>query len=339
VARAHSRVLVALERGPSVGAETVSELAAEAVELVVGVARVGATFGAGAQDGRGWLIDQLLRRLGSYEDAVLAGEVTYGVWCEQAEEPAGRMREAISCLSRGAMTSEVVLVSLRVAAVDLASLLVRLAANARASGSAGEAPEERSAALDATLEAVTTELAARAQQVEWPVDDGADVVAHHLAAGLRVRVSRETLRGLSAGSPDDHLDAAVLTGLRDAWLALATNEFAAVAALDAQLGTPTYDERFGSLSRAVAEGAANVICGARLIGRPEAFRHRGAWRHQAVALTYALEAYVAGIRGDAPSLAQAQLIALTRLVRATVAITMIDLSRAHTRPITVRPKR
>jgi hypothetical protein len=231
------------------------------------------------------------------------------------------------------------LVSLRVAAVDLASLLVRLAANARASGSAGEAPEERSTALDATLEAVTAELAARAEQVERPVDDRADVVAHHLAAGLRVRVSQETVRGLSASSPDDHLDAAVLNGLRDAWLALAKNEFVAVAALDAQLGTPTYDERFGSLSRAIAEGAANVICGARLIGRPEAFRHRRAWRHQAVALTYALEAYVAGIRGDAPGLAQAQLIALTRLVRATVAITMIDLSQAHMRPTNVRPKR
>jgi hypothetical protein len=218
-------------------------------------------------------------------------------------------------------------------------LLIRLAANARASGSAGDAPEERSAALDATLEAVTAELAARAQQVERPVDDRADVVAHHLAAGLRVRASQETLRGPSASSPDDHLDAAVLTGLRDAWLALATNEFVAVGALDAQLDTPTYDERFGSLSRAIAEAAANLICGARLIGRPEAFRHCRAWRHQAVALTYALEAYIAGLRGDAQSLAHAQLIALTRLVRATVAITMIDLSRAHTRPLTVTPKR
>ena len=72
-----------------------------------------------------------------------------------------------------------------------------------------------------------------------------------------------------------------------------------------------------------------MICGARLIGRPGAFRHRRAWRHQSVALTYALEAYVAGLSGHAPSLAQAQLIALTRLVRATVAIALIDLARGQ----------
>jgi hypothetical protein len=47
VARAHSRLLVALENGPNVGEDTVSQLAAEAVELVVGVARVGARFGTG----------------------------------------------------------------------------------------------------------------------------------------------------------------------------------------------------------------------------------------------------------------------------------------------------
>jgi hypothetical protein len=125
--------------------------------------------------------------------------------------------------------------------------------------------------------------------------------------------------------------------LRDAWLRLATNEYVAIAALDARLDTPTYNGRSGSLSTAIAEAAANVICGARLIGRPEAFRHRRAWRHQAVALTYALEAYVAGLRGHAPSLAQARLIALTRLVRATVAITMINLSCAQTLPIDASP--
>jgi len=51
-----------------------------------------------------------------------------------------------------------------------------------------------------------------------------------------------------------------------------------------------------------------------------------------VALTYALEAYVAGLRGHAPSLAQAQRIAMTRLVRATVAIALIDLRRGQAIP-------
>ena len=331
LARAHSQFLVVLESGSEIGQDTVSQLAREAVELLLAVARVWATFATRGEDRRGALVDQLRRRLSSHEDAVLAGEVTYCVWSEQAEEPSVRMRHAITCLSRDATTSEGDLLSLRIAAVDLASLLVQLAANAAAGGRAGEAREERSTALDRTLSAVTAELACHAQNVERPVDDRGDIVAHHLAAGLRVRVSQETLHGLSAGSPDRPTDPAVLAGLRDAWLRLATNEYVAVAALDAQLVAPAYDERFGSLPTAIAEGAANVMCGARLIGRPGAFRHRRAWRHQAVGLTYALEAYVAGLRGHAQSLAQAQLITLTRLVRATVAIALIDL-RGDTLP-------
>jgi hypothetical protein len=302
------------------------------VELVVAVARVWGTFGTRADDRRGALVELLRRRLGSHEDAVLAGEVTYSVWSEQAEEPAVRMRQAITRLSRDTTASEGDLLSLRIAAVDLASLLLRLAANAAASGRAGEAAETPPATLAAKLSAVTTELAARAQKVERPVDDRADVVAHHLAAGLRVRVSQQTLQALSVVSADQQTESTALDGLRDAWLRLATNEYVAVAALDAQLEEPTYRQRFGSLSTAIAEGATNVICGARLTARPDAFRHRRAWRHQTVALTYALEAYIAGLRGDTPSLAQAQLITLTRLVRATVALVMIDLRRASIAP-------
>ena len=59
------------------------------------------------------------------------------------------------------------------------------------------------------------------------------------------------------------------------------------------------------MTSAIVEGAANVLSGARLASRPDAFRHRSAWRHQTVALTYAFEAYVAGLRGDAPSFERA----------------------------------
>jgi len=329
LARAHSRLLVALESGSGSGEDAVSQLAAEAVELILAVARFWATFGTRVQDGRGAMVDLLRRRLGAREDAVLAGEVTYCVWSEQAEEPAVRMRQAIARLSRNATTSEGDLLALRIASVDFASLLVQLAANAAASGQAGGAPEAPSAELAAKVSSVIGELPSHAQEFERPVSDRADVVAHHLAAGLRVRVSQETLRRWAATSLSRGDDPTVLDGLRDAWLRLATNEYVAVAALDAQLYTPTYNERLEHLDGAIAESAANVICGARLAGRPAAFRHRQAWRHQAVALTYALETYVAGLRGDAPSLARAQRITLTRLVRATVAIALIDLGRDH----------
>jgi hypothetical protein len=329
LARAHSRLLVALESRSTVGEDVVSQLATEAVELLLAVTRVWATFEARVEDQRGAMADLLQHRLSSHEDAVLAGEITYSVWREQAEEPAARMRQAIARLSRNATTPEGDLLSLRIASVDFASLLVQLAANAAASGQAGGAPEEPSAELAAKVSSVIGELASHAQEVERPVSDRADVVAHHLAAGLRVRVSQETLQRLGAISPGRIADWTLVERLRDPWLRLATNEYTAVAALDAQLATPTYNERSEHLASAIADAAANVICGARLAGRPAAFRHRQAWRHQAVALTYALEAYVAGLRGHAPSLAQAQRITLTRLVRATVAIALIDLARDH----------
>jgi hypothetical protein len=332
LARVHSHFLVALESGSKIGQDTVSQLATEAVELILAVARVWGTFGTRTNDGRTALADQLRRRLAAQEDAVLAGEVTYSVWSEHAEEPSAAMRHAIACLSRDSTAFQGDLLSLTVAAVDLTALLVRLAANAATSGRGSEAPEQRSAALDAKLGAVTAELAARAQDVERPADQRGDVVAHQLAAGLRVCFSQGMLQRSSAHSTDRTAHPADLEGLRDAWLGLATNEYVAVAALDSQLETPSYDKSFGSLSAIVVEGAANVICGARLIGRPGAFRHPRAWRHQAVALSYALEAYIAGLRGHAPSLAQAQLIALTRLVRATVAIVLIDLARAQALP-------
>ena len=200
LARAHSRLLVALESGSGSGEDAVSQLAAEAVELILAVARFWATFGTRVQDGRGAMVDLLRRRLGAREDAVLAGEVTYCVWSEQAEEPAVRMRQAIARLSRNATTSEGDLLALRIASVDFASLLVQLAANAAASGQAGGAPEEPSAELAANVSSVIGELPSRAQEVERPVSDRADVVAHHLAAGLRVRVPQETLRRWAATS-------------------------------------------------------------------------------------------------------------------------------------------
>jgi hypothetical protein len=327
LARAHSRFLVALESGSKVDPDTVSQLAAQAVELLVAVARVCGTFGARAEDRRAWLADQLRRRLAAQEDAVLAGEVTYRVWSAHGERPSAAMRQAIARLSRDATGSQGDLLSLSIAAVDLASLLVRLAANAAATGRAGDAPEPRSPALDAKISAVTDTLAARAREVEQPVHKHGDLVAHHLAAGLRVRPNQGLLKRTRAASPAQAVDPADLESLREAWLGLATHEYVAVAALGGQLETPAYDTSSGSLPTVILEGAANLICGARLLGRPGASRHPRGWRHQTVALTYAVEAYAAGLRGHAPSLRQAQLIALARLVRATVAIVLIDLHR------------
>ena len=212
------------------------------------------------------MVDLLRRRLSTHEDAVLAGEITYSVWREQAEEPAVRMRQAITRLSRRASEPEPDLLALRIASADFASLLVQLAANAAASGQAGGAPEEPSAELAAKLSSVIGELASHAHEVERPVSDRADVVAHHLAAGLRVRFSQETLQDWAQARRDESL-----TG--PCWIVarpVAASRDARVhghAALDAQLATPTY-ERSEHLANAIADAAANLIYGARLAGWP-----------------------------------------------------------------------
>jgi hypothetical protein len=327
-----SRLLVALDGAPSVGSDLVSESVADAVRLMLVVAALRQTANRRCGDQRAELVEQLRRRLSAHEDGVLAGEITYAMRLEEAEQAALALRHAIARVSGDERTRASDLVSLRLASVDLAALLVLAAANAAASGTASEAPEQRTAALDRTLRKTTRELAARAQEVELPVDARGDVVAHHLAAALRVRVAQETLDCLAASSASAEADTACLDEAREAWLRLATNEYVAVTALDDQLEIPTYEETFGTLDRAIETGAANVICGGRLLSRPGAFRHRRAWGHHAIGLTYALEAYVAGLRGDTPSFAQAQLIALTRLIRATASIAVIELRRADVLP-------
>jgi hypothetical protein len=331
LARTHSRLLVALDGRSNAGVDSVSELVAVAVKLLQGVSALCEAYGQRAVDVRSELDEALAQRLDAHEHGVLSGELSYCVRAAEADERAALTRKLLAGLSRETSPSPVGLRLLRSAAVDVAALVVRVAGNAAAGGRGDQAPEVRSAILDQTLIAVSLELAARARAVERAVDGRGDVVAHHLAAGLRMRVSEKTLPVLApadAGASErSRPDAA-----RGAWVVLATHEYVAVNALDGQLEVPTYRKRFTGLTEAIVEGAANVVCGGRLAGRPSAFRHREAWGHHAVALTYALEAYVGGLRGDPGSFARAQLIALTRLVRAVAAIALLEIRRAGEQP-------
>ena len=106
-----------------------------------------------------------------------------------------------------------------------------------------------------------------------------------------------------------------------------------MVALDDDLPSPSYQQRFGTLGAAVVGGANNVLCAARLVDRPEAFRMRPAWGRQSLALSHALESYIDGLRGLRPHEAfeRSQLIVLTRVIRAAAAIAVIDLRRGAIR--------
>jgi hypothetical protein len=335
VARAHSHLLVVLDPRSNDATDTVSELVSDTATLLERALAAASAPGRDSRLGSGF-DDALAGRLGAHEHGVLAGELTYGVRVEEADAAAARLREVVAALASQTALSHGGLLSLRIAAVELSALLVRAAGNAAAGGGAAAAPESRSAALDRALRAIEHELASRAHAAGPPVDERGDVASHHLAAALRVQASGRTVRAIaSAGS--DGAPEHVLNAAREAWLVLATHEYVAVVALDGHLDVPTW-ERFGSVTSAIVEGAANVLSGARLASRPDAFRHRSAWRHQTVALTYAFEAYVAGLRGDAPSFERAQLMVLTRLIRAVAAIALLDLRQTASLPTNGRAK-
>ena len=324
VARAHSHLAVALDPRSNDATDTVSELVSDTAALLERALAVSSANG-GDRDAVGGFDDALARRLGAHEQGVLAGELTYGVRVEEADAAAARLRELVAGLGDQAALSHGGLLPLRLAAVELAALLVRAAGNAAVGGRAGEAPEPQSPALDLALRAIEHELARRANAAGPPVHERGDVATHHLAAALRVRAPERTLHTI-ASTGSDRTPGPAVDAKREAWLVLGTHEYVAVVAIDGRLDAPTW-ERFGSLTGAIVEGAANLACGARLASRPDAFRHSSAWRHQTVALTCAFGAYVAGLRGDAPSVERAQLIVLTRLIRAVAAIALLDLRR------------
>lgn len=327
IARAHSRLLVALDDRARPGEQLVSELLQAAVELLVAVAELRSPERSAEQQ-RTALSDQLWRFLNGHEESVLAGELTYEIWAEEGAGPAARIRQAIAGASGAEGISLGATVSAGTSAVEMAALLVRAAANLTISHQASRAPEQRPPGLDRQLQSIEDELAATARAMKRPLAAHADAVAHHLAAGLRVPMAIESMEELERASLVGEADPALLENARSGWLRLATLEYIAVTALADQLDAPAHDTRFGSLSAAIQAAAAHVLCDARLTGRPRAFRHHRAWRAQMTALSYALEVYVAGVRGHTPSLAQAQLIVLTRLARAVAAIVTLDLCRS-----------
>ncbi|MGD9734021.1 MAG: hypothetical protein AB7V58_00180 [Solirubrobacterales bacterium] len=317
----------ALESQSALGDPEYSALVASAAELL---ALVTAIWGVN-RPGRGrreTLVDLLERRLSAHERAVLEGELTYAVSPSEAEEPAARLGKLASRLSAGGELSDSHLVALQEAALALAALQVRAAGNIATAGAASEAAEPSDPRVRGLLRRISAEVGAPAEEGLRRAPAGHDAVALHLGAGLRLLVSRRAVRGFASKPQGAAGLAAFLQGARVAWLELARTEHVVVVALDRELNVPTYEERFGSLAAVIIEGAQNVLCGSRLATRAEDFRHDKAWSSQAVGLSFVMESYIRGLRGVPDGFEQAQLIALTRLVRAVAAIALIDLHRS-----------
>lgn len=334
---ADAAVLAALGSSADAEEADVFKLIAGTVELLETVAAAWADHGHW-RDRREVLFGLLARRLSAHERALLEGELTYAISAQEAEQPGGNLRVLAARLSSGGGFSNDHLVTLQETALALAAMQVRAAGNMATSRRAGEAPARRADQVDDLVHGIVAKVSTTAKEGLRRAPDDHDVVALHVGTGLRLVASRPTLGGFDSRPIGEASSAAFLCRARDAWLELARLEHVVVSALDRELQTPTYEERFGGLEAAIADGAANVLYGARLVSRPESFRQVKAWSAQAIGLSYGLEAYIRGLRGVADGFGQAQLMVLTRLVRAVVAIVALDLCRAASVPSNGRAK-
>lgn len=293
-ARAHGTLVRALEGRTTVGEDTAAAMVDEASELLLAVSDV---VRRDDRDPQARILEALEGCLRSHEADVLAGELTYEIAARDAQAPAARTRKALALLRASDDNGHADLLSLQVAAVDLAALLLRAAGNLAAANRADGAVGRATIARPGPLRAIALETAARAEQLRR-ADDRADPAAGSLCRALRVAVSVPALPALTGSGHSHSAGPEVRERARNAWLSLAAHEHQAVAALNAEMSQPAYAPRFPTLTDAVIEGAGHVLHGGRLLERTAAFRHRKAWRSHALALSHAIEAYVRAVRGE-----------------------------------------
>jgi hypothetical protein len=269
---------------------------------------------------RARLGQDLADRLQRFEGFVLEGEKTYEIAVDDADMSVAVAQNALALLAEQPTTPRHRLVrALDKSAVELASLLVRAAGNLTTEGRAGDATHYCPQAVRQRLREISEDIEGNAHRTPPARSDSADV-GRHLAAALD-----------ACRPPEGHHEAGAMmppAATADDWVKVAVEEYRAARALDAFVGTASYEHYFGGLSAAVAAGAANLLCATRLLGRAHQFRDVCAWGRQADGLTHATDAYTNARSGDAASYELAQLIIVTRLIRVVSAIALLEIGRA-----------
>ena len=280
-------------------------------------------------DGRRHSAAAVAHELEFLENAILEGEVTYQLDAAATSRPLDRASQALTHPWGSGRVGVGARVALRTASAEIAGLLVRAAANLQTTGDAKQANAAVSRELSATVDALVRQIAKHGDALPRgraeAVQD--DIVGRRLCESLRVPVELSALDALGQAAADAASRRAALESARRAWLALAARQYAVASQLDAQLPSLEYKLRFGSVAGAIAAGAINVLGGARLMSRADAFRHRRAWGRQGIALSHAIEAYINGLRGDREALGRAQLIVMSRLIRSVAALALVDSQR------------
>lgn len=288
-------------------------------------ARIWQAAGPAAGECRLHLLRRLEQTLADTQRTIDAAELPMAVGALALTRAGRRMQHATEQLLDAAVDRADALAALEQAAVELASLTIRVAIAPRRRSSVSVRRARRSPVLRDRLDTLATEAGAAARRSRAEiVGERRDHAGLWLSHALAIARPAEAIALLLNPEADRCLQADALLCLRAHWLDLAATLWLLVEALDDRLQTATFAEP-KRLEIAVRSRAGSALVASALHWRAAAFDHERAWERQRSSLhvlvdetCWALDSREedAGVRS--------QQLALRRLARALVAIWSID---------------
>ncbi len=315
--------LLALWKGSSASRRSILRCAAVALECS---ARVWHAFGPVADQRRLHLLRRLEQTLVAADREIRAAELPLSVNRPTINLAANAARAAIDDLLGVTVDRAEALSALEDAAVDLASLAVRIAGHSAESGNSRRTRGNQPAELGQQLEALAGEVSriANAQRSVCIEAGGEDHLGACLSATLSVAAPTGASELVSVSSGDPCLRADALLGMRARWVELAVGLWVTVQALDDLLVIGTFGEE-ERLESAASSRAGIALVAGELCRRPGDFDHRHAWARQREGLYELVSTVCLALQtGEPDTMVRGQQLALRRLARALAAIWTID---------------
>jgi hypothetical protein len=268
------------------------------------------------------LVRTVDERLVSHENSVLSGEQTYALDRDVLREILASASAGLSDLD-GESSAAAAWERLEETAVVLLIAAVRTVANIDTGVVGGTSSPGVPARVLSQLQLIVDEVNRGTRDLPETPKVESDRVGRLLSEVLRTGLPKNVLDDLTESEPSSQELREALSAVRSVWLDIGARELEIIRLLDRELPSPSY-AHFRSLRQAVVGGAANVLAGGRLLERPGDFLLVNALVHQHDGVARAVEFYTAGLRGHASAQTQAQLVVLTRLLRAVAAMWVID---------------
>ncbi len=328
-AKRHFRVvqrdLLALWEGADASRRSVLRSAVVPLECS---ARVWQTFGPVAGRRHLHLLRRLDETLAKREREIRAAELPLAVNRATVSLAARTARDAIDDLLGATVDRAEALAALEDAAVEFASLAVRIAANLNAVSGARRGYPQPPPTLRCQLEALVAEVSAAAQQrrAETVSDAQEDHLGMWLSRTLGVAFPGEAIALAGSSSGDPCLRADARCSLRACWLELTVGLWVIVQALDDLLALETFGDQ-ERLKGAVSSRAGIALMTSGLCQSPHDFDHLLAWKSHHEALCALVGEVCLALQTREPdATVRAQQLALRRLARALAAIWTVDES-------------